>query len=676
MRRYWHNYFCHRNIDFTIKKIAMATEKELPENTEKLTNSEEILAPENTEAVSETQNVEAKTEVENTEVEAQAVETQPTAEAVEINTEAEIETKEEAKTVEEAEASHDEDLHEEDHEILEEEPHHEMTLDEILKEMEHIVNKADAGSHFKKFNLLKESAHHIINLETEDKKHEFASAGNKEEDFAFSNPAQSKLSGLINIFKEKYDFFQKKLSEEQAVNLEKRKEIIEKLKNLYTNSEAGTNFFKAIRDIKEEWSNSGQVSKSEFKLLNNNYFHHLNQFYAMLDLNKEYLEQEYAHNIEKRHQIIERAKELQNEPAVQKALNELQYLHRLWKEEAGPVAEEYREKTWEEFKEISNKIHERKSELVAYLETEKNANLEKKNKIIEEIKNLSTPEKEPNHNYWQQAIKKVEELRADFLKTGSVPKKVSTQNWNDFKQILRNFNNSKNNFYKNLKGSQVQNLEEKMKLIQTAQDNMNSEDWDIAVPLFKKLQEDWKKIGHVPKSHTNKVWDDFREACNTFFNNFREKNKTSGDNWKENYKQKKALLEELKNISDEDGSVEKIEHIKTTWNNIGKVPRDKISINSEFNKTLKEKLKLNKINEFDLKEEGLSENQLTDKARKIKNQVADLEAEISTLENNLGFFSNPSRENPLLKDTYNKIDEKKAQLESLKQSLHNIISGE
>ena len=173
---------------------------------------------------------------------------------------------------------------------------------------------------------------------------------------------------------------------------------------------------------------------------------------------------------------------------------------------------------------------------------------------------------------------------------------------------------------------------------------------------------------------TNKVWEDFREACNTFFNNFREKNNASSDNWKENYKNKKHILDELKTITNEDGSVERIEALKTAWNNIGKVPREKININSDFNKTLKEKLRLNKINEFDLKEEGLSGNQLTDKARKIKNQISEMEAEIVKMENNLGFFQKPTRENPLLKDTFDKIDEYKIQIESLKQSLHNIIS--
>ncbi len=563
-----------------------------------------------------------------------------------------------------------------DAEHLEEDHVEDISLADALKEMETIINSPNAGENFKRFNQLKEKASHYIHDEVEDKKHEYTEGGNAPENFSYEHPLQSRLSALINIFREKHDSYQKSQDEEQKKNLEHRQNIIERLKNLYTNSEPGTNLFKSIREIKEEWSKAGQVAKSEFKILNNNYFHHLNQFYQMLDLNKEFLEQEFSHNLEKRQHIIARAKELENEPVIQKALNELQYLHKLWKEEAEPVAEEFREKTWEEFKEISNKIHERKSELSAAIEGEQNSNLEKKNQIIAEIKKLSEPSETPNHSYWQNAIKRVEDLRTEFLKTGSVPRKLSNQNWNDFKTTLRGFNTTKNNYYKSLKGSQQANLDEKLKLIQTAQDNMNSEEWDIAVPLFKKLQEDWKKIGHVPKSMTNKIWDEFRDACNTFFNNYREKNNASNDNWKENYKQKKEILEDLKTVSNDEGSIERIEAIKTAWNNIGKVPRDKISINTEFNRALREKLKLNKINELELKEEGLTENQLTDKARKIKSQISDLEAEIVKLENNLAFFNKPSRENPLLKDTFNTIDEKKAHLETLKQNLHNIITGD
>lgn len=664
------------------KKLAMITEDSISDQNEKKPLNEEVIA----ENVEDTPKIEEPEETPAEEIEEEQPESEipaveepkvtdgdksSTENAAESNNEnAEVSASENAAEVSD---SHDSEVQEDDHPL---ENSATLSLPEVLKEMENLVNKEDAGAHYRVFNELKEQANHYIHDEVEDHKNDFVNSGNEAENFSFTHPSQAKLSSLIHIFRDKNDEYTKKQEENHSKNLEERQSIIENLKNLYTNTEAGTNLFKAIREIKESWKNAGQVAKSEFKILNNNYFHHLNQFYQMLDMNKEYMEQEYAHNLEKRQHIIERAKQLQTEPAVQKALNELQYLHKLWKEEAEPVAEEFREKTWDEFKEISNKIHDRKSELSAQIDGEQAENLEKKNKIIEEIKKISAPEKEPNHNYWQNSIKKIEDLRAEFLKIGSVPRKVSNQNWNDFKQHLRNFNTKKNEFYKGLKNSQQTNLEAKLNLIQTAKDNMLSEEWDIVVPLFKKLQEDWKQIGHVPRSMTNKVWDDFREACNTFFNNYREKNNAVSDNWKENFKNKKQLLDELKEITDEEGSIEKIEQIKNSWNSIGKVPREKIGINTEFNKTLRDKLKLNKVSEYSLKEEGLSENQLTDKARKIKNQIGDLEAEIVKMENNLGFFSNSSRENPLLKETYERIDEKKSQLESMKQSLHQILSGE
>lgn len=79
---------------------------------------------------------------------------------------------------------------------------------------------------------------------------------------------------------------------------------------------------------------------------------------------------------------------------------------------------------------------------------------------------------------------------------------------------------------------------------------------------------------------------------------------------------------------------------------------------------------------FDINETSLPEDKLTEKARKIKKQIADLEAEVVKMENNINFFNNATRENPLLQESFTKIDEKKAQIEALKKSLHNIISGD
>ncbi len=184
-------------------------------------------------------------------------------------------------------------------EITEEDFSH-LSIIETLDEMEKIVNKDDTSSFSRRFSGLRDHANHKIADETEDKKHDYLEQGNPEEHFEFHHPESSRLSALVHIFREKQDKFHKQQEAEHHQNLEERLAIIERLKNLYTSSEPGVNLFKAIREIKEAWGNAGQVAKSEFKNLNNNYFHHLKMFNEMLDLNKEYLEQEFAHNLEKR----------------------------------------------------------------------------------------------------------------------------------------------------------------------------------------------------------------------------------------------------------------------------------------------------------------------------------------------------------------------------------------
>lgn len=537
-----------------------------------------------------------------------------------------------------------------------------LPVSEVLTRMEALVLKEDAGNRAKEFGQLRDAAQEKIA---------------EEEESELKEQADARFRSINSIFKQKQEEFQKKFEAENEQHIADRRKIIDRLKELNTNAGPGVNLFKEIREIKNSWQTAGMVAKADFKILSNDYFFHLGQFYKMLDLNKEYLQQEFAHNLERRQQIIARAKELEQEPSVQKALNELQYLHKLWKEEAGPVADEHKETTWEEFREISHRIHERRGELMAEMEAEHQKNAAEKADIIEKIKAFNVTS-ERTHQEWQKAIREVDALREQFLKLGSAGKKLSTALWNDFKDVTKTFSTSKNEFYKNLKGSQAENLQKKKALIETAQANIESEDWETAVPLYKNLQEEWKKIGHVPRQVSDEIWTEFRAACNAFFERYREKNAVSGDSWKDNYQKKKNLLEELAGITAEtENGGDKIKELKKTWNEIGKVPRDKMTINQEFNQQWREKAKLFGIQDNRYADRGPRENASapTDPARRIRQKIGELENQIATLENNIGFFHNPSRENPLLKDTFQKIDDHRAQLESLRIELQHMLTN-
>ena len=558
-------------------------------------------------------------------------------------------------------------------EDMEQEKHSfaQLDLENILNEMEKVINAEMSFSSIKKFNQLREIATERMQSERESELQKFLEEGNEQKDFEYWHPKTNRLKDICAIENEKVNEFEQKIQAEQEQNKLERESIITDLHKLYTEADTDTNLFREIRKIKERWSNAGQVPKDDFKILNSNYLFHLNQFYQILDLNKEYLEQEYSHNLEKRKQIIQRAKELTDEPSIQKALNELQFLHKLWKEEAEPVSEEHREETWEEFKAVSSRIHDRKEELIKQQMAQQNENLLKKNTIIEEIKKLTFPTQEAGHTYWQDAIQKFEQLRADFISTGSVPKKLSSENWNLFKTVTKEFNFEKNKYYKDLKQKQYENLEAKKSLLKIAKEHAHATDWENLLPLYKQLQEDWRKIGHVPKSSSQSLWNEFKEACNTFFRNYRMEHDIKSDNWKENFLLKRKILDQLKSFTQEEASVEELQRVKKDWDSIGKVPRDKMSINNEFNQLYRSWAK--KLNVPT--ESAPAPTHPADRARKLKNQIADVENQIVTLENNLNFFSNSSRQNPLLADTYQKIEDKKRQLSEMKESLREILKS-
>src|SRR5690606_1790212 len=132
-------------------------------------------------------------------------------------------------------------------------------------------------------------------------------------------------------------------------------------------------------------------------------------------------------------------------------------------------------------------------------------NLVAKLEIIQKIL-VITEKPANNHSGWQKLIKEIEALREEFFNAGRVTYKDNEKTWSAFKDAVRRFNRNKNSFYKNLKKAQHTNLDKKMELVKIAEANKDSDDFDQTTPLMKKIQADWKKIGHVPRKYSDKIW--------------------------------------------------------------------------------------------------------------------------------------------------------------------------
>jgi len=552
-----------------------------------------------------------------------------------------------------------------------------FSFDVLINEAKNLLSKYDVQEIREHFNQIRDAFKTKLEEDEAAKKEAFLSEGGDELDFKYETSFRAKFNAVYNDFKNQLAVFHKENEKKESDNLKERLEIIDELKALYQEpSDSSAAMFKKFRELKTRWHNAGRIPSKNAENVFKNYFFHLDNFYTYLDMNKELQTLDYAHNLEVRQSIIKRAEELIGEQNVQKALNELQYLHRLWKEEAVPVQEDLREPTWKKFKELTNKIHDRKGELNEKIKQEQKDNLEKKNQIIARIKEISEQATTKSHGDWQKAISEINSLRENFITIGRVPKDKNSATWEAFKEVTRQFNHIKNDFYKNLKSEQQLNLEKKLSLLEIAKQHTESTDWNASVQVIKKIQNDWKKIGHVPRKNSDKIWKEFKDTCNQFFDRYKKRHEQANQKMEQNLEKKQAFLDDFKNqtISEnKEEALKQLEEIQHNWTSLGKVPSEKTSINQEFTDVYHKKLDAlnlskNELNDYKLKsfvnkvKSGNNGNLLDDEIRKTRKIIEDLEKEINQLDNNVHFFSNANENNPLLKDVYKQIDDKRKKL--------------
>lgn len=565
----------------------------------------------------------------------------------------------------------------------------ELPLSVLIGEAKNLLKNHPAQKLKSHFREIREVVKKIVDEDEAAKKEAFIEEeGGDELDFQYHNPHVKEFNQVYGDFRNQLDAYHKEQEKAQEENLKERLQIIEELKALYTDSsENNSNIFSKFRNIKSRWHNAGIIPRAQARNVFRTYFHHLDNFYKYLDLNKELREMDYAHNLEVRHSIISRAEELVKEDNVQKALNELQYLHRLWKEEAVPVAEDLREPTWQKFKALTLQIHDRKTELNEQVKAEQEENLKKKQEVLDKITALTENAVNMSHRDWQTGIRKLNHLRDEFIAIGRVPREFNQKLWNDFKTQTRTFNHKKNEFYKSLKKEQTENLEKKKELLEIAKQHAESQDWERSVQEVKRIQAEWKKIGHVPRKFSDEIWKEFKAACNQFFENFKSRGDKDNLAFMENFEKKKALLDELQAFEKSDDTkadLDKVNNLNIQWNNIGKVPMSKIKINNDFNKLITRTIKSlglseNEIQDFkmaslvDQIKSDHDEQKLDDEIRRSRKLIEDLEKDINQLETNIGFFKDEN--SPLLKNFHMEIAEKRnrlAETEMRLKKLHRI----
>lgn len=563
--------------------------------------------------------------------------------------------------------------------------YHSMSMENLVGELQKLIRTEKVQAIKKHVDGIKYEFDLKFQEFLEHKKEEFISNGGNEIDFRYNSVTKRQFNEVYSEYREKRNQYYKNLEQTLKENLSKRLEIIEQLKGLVNVEEDINTTYKNFKDIQERWRNAGPIPRNNYNDVWRTYHHHIEIFYDFLHLNRELRDLDFKHNLEEKLKIVERAEALVKQEDLGKAFRELQTLHKIWKEDIGPVDKEHREQIWERFSSATRAMHLRRQEYYKDVEKVYEQNLVEKNKIIESISAIAS-QVANNHKALQQQIKEVEQLREAFFKAGKVPQKVNEKTWATFKETVRAFNRGKNAYYKNLKKDQQENLDKKRALLNLALSLKDSEDWDMATPEMKRIQSEWKKIGHVPRKFSDKIWNEFKTACNHYFDRLHALKNKANKEEVANFEKKNACLDRLRTFElsgKRDKDLETIKGFIEEWKTYGRVPFNKKNINAKFNKILdalfkkldisrqeSELLKYgNKIQQLAKREDEMA---ILNERTFIRRKIDESKNEIRQLENNLQFFSNASEDSPVVQEVVKKIDAHKEALETWKAKLKKL----
>ena len=554
-----------------------------------------------------------------------------------------------------------------------------MSLADLVSELSKVISNNPVQKIKSQVEAVKSEFNQKFGALLAEKKAAFLAEGGNSIDFQFSSPIKSEYNKLLSDYKKERDAYYGDIEKQQKENLEKRLVVIENLKDLIQNADSST-MYKNFKVIQDNWRAIGPVSKTRYNDTWKTYHHHVERFYDLLHLSNDFRDLDFKHNLEEKIKIIEKAEALVELKDVNESFKELQDLHKVWKEDIGPVSKEMREDIWQKFSAATKKIHDKRHDHFRQMRSQYQVIIDEKLSIIEAI-NVYDTSKNSSHNDWQKSIKDIENLRQQYFNAGKLPYSKSEEVWQKFKTVTKKFNSAKNVFYKDEKSDQQDNLKKKIALIEFAETLKDSEDWESATNALKKVQSDWKKIGHVPRKFSDDIWKRFKSACNHYFDRYHQQKNSISQVQQQVVDTKKEFLESLKSI--ESSSKEIVLEAISKWRDLGNLPRNARHIDGKFNKQIDkmlEGLSLDKKEISMLKFTNVVDGYALDNdVRKldseqmfVRKKIDETVREMQQLENNLGFFSNAKDDNPLVMNVKARVNEFKEDLVIWKSKLAYI----
>lgn len=521
--------------------------------------------------------------------------------------------------------------------------------------------------------------------ERDEKQRQYLEAGGDPEKYqVLPDDDEKEFKVAMGVIREKRAALFMQQEAEKQENLKRKQEIIEKIKAMATSPDEANKSFQDFKALQQEWKEIKAVPAEKANELWRNYQLYVEQFYDLLNLNREAREYDFKKNLEIKTKLCEAAEKLADESDVISAFHQLQELHQQYRE-AGPVAKELREEIWARFKAASTVINKKHQQHFEGLREKEEENLRRKTELCEKVETIAKEENKSASD-WEKRTKEIIEIQTEWKTIGFAPQKMNVKIFERFRAACDDFFSRKAEFFKQMKERMAENAKKKKALVEKAQALADSTEWKSTSDKLIALQKEWKTIGTAPKKVGDQLWNDFLTACNRFFEARNAANAGVRNEEHANLSKKREIIEKLKAVAEEKAEdlQEKVQQLVEEYNTIGHVPfKDKDKLYKEYHEIVdklfsdlhisnaKRRLDNFKSNLKNVAKRG--EEALDNERARLMRRYEQLKQEVQTYENNLGFLNASSKKgNSLIDEMNRKVQKLKDEAKLVREKIKAI----
>ena len=521
--------------------------------------------------------------------------------------------------------------------------------------------------------------------ERDEKQRQYLEAGGDPEKYqVLPDDDEKEFKVAMGVSREKRAALFMQQEAEKQENLKRKQEIIEKIKAMATSPDEANKSFQDFKALQQEWKEIKAVPAEKANELWRNYQLYVEQFYDLLNLNREAREYDFKKNLEIKTKLCEAAEKLADESDVISAFHQLQELHQQYRE-AGPVAKELREEIWARFKAASTVINKKHQQHFEGLREKEEENLRRKTELCEKVETIAKEENKSASD-WEKRTKEIIEIQTEWKTIGFAPQKMNVKIFERFRAACDDFFSRKAEFFKQMKERMAENAKKKKALVEKAQALADSTEWKSTSDKLIALQKEWKTIGTAPKKVGDQLWNDFLTACNRFFEARNAANAGVRNEEHANLSKKREIIEKLKAVAEEKAEdlQEKVQQLVEEYSTIGHVPfKDKDKLYKEYHEIVdklfsdlhisnaKRRLDNFKSNLKNVAKRG--EEALDNERARLMRRYEQLKQEVQTYENNLGFLNASSKKgNSLIDEMNRKVQKLKDEAKLVREKIKAI----